>query len=166
MSDDLINEFIANAGESGARVHCAPDSAALSKVLEEILSDGSVAFCPGTTSMEKSVIIPERNRTADYMRAAVVIEEVSAGVAESGTIVVRDFEDRPIQASMICEHYVAIVNRLTILPTLEDLFSTLVKMPANLTLITGPSRTADIEKNLVVGMHGPGKVSIVITSPR
>lgn len=165
MNRDLIAEFSANAEASGAAVYFAPDISALNKIVEEIVSDGSIAFCPATTLLEKSVIIPDKNRTRDYTAASVVIEEVSSAVAESGAVVVLDHEDRPIQASMICDLYAALVNQLTIVPTLEDLFNSFsnrADMPANLTLITGPSRTADIEKTLVVGMHGPSRVTIII----
>jgi L-lactate utilization protein LutC len=59
----------------------------------------------------------------------------------------------------------AVVPKERILTGLDELF-TAVPNPAEITssmvLITGPSRTADIEQILVRGVHGPGQVTVVI----
>ncbi|MCX5862104.1 MAG: LUD domain-containing protein, partial [Deltaproteobacteria bacterium] len=67
-----------------------------------------------------------------------------------------------LQASLLTEHHVAIVPREKIFPTFPEFFASLAEMPTNITLITGPSRTADIEKTLIIGMHGPKKVTVIV----
>ncbi len=162
MINDIIVEFSWKAQQSGSEVYLENDREHLAEVLTEMLPGQATVFCPSVTDLEKSINGPESRRTMDYQSASVVVEEVLAGVAESGTIVVGEYSDKPIRASMLCEHYVAILNHENILPAFEDLFVSFGQLPANLCLITGPSRTADIEKTLIMGMHGPAKVSIVI----
>ena len=67
--------------------------------------------------------------------------------------------------SLLPPLHIAVVPRDRILTGLDELFS-LVPQPAELTsamvLITGPSRTADIEQYLVRGVHGPGELHVVV----
>jgi L-lactate utilization protein LutC len=162
LISDIIAEFIHNAQHAGSQALFVTTRANLSGALLEAVSGDAAVFCPAITELEKSISISESIRTMDYRNAAVVVEEALAGVAETGTIVVRDSHDKPIQASMLCEHYVAILNCEQIFDTFENLFASFGHLPPHLSLITGPSRTADIEKTLVMGMHGPARVSIMI----
>jgi L-lactate dehydrogenase complex protein LldG len=67
--------------------------------------------------------------------------------------------------SLLPPAHIAVVPKDRILTGLDELF-TRVPLPADasssLVLITGPSRTADIEQILVRGVHGPGLFSVVI----
>ena len=58
-----------------------------------------------------------------------------------------------------------LVMRDSILPRFEDIVAVLAaepRMPATLNLVTGPSRTADIEQTIELGAHGPREVHILI----
>jgi L-lactate utilization protein LutC len=56
-----------------------------------------------------------------------------------------------------------VVERDRILPGLEELFARLgTDLPSALAIVTGPSRSADIEQRLAVGVHGPGDVHVLI----
>jgi len=59
---------------------------------------------------------------------------------------------------------VAIVRGERIFGTLDDFFATFAGAPpTNVTLVTGPSRTADIELTLAIGVHGPERLDIILT---
>ncbi|TML10382.1 MAG: lactate utilization protein C, partial [Actinobacteria bacterium] len=56
-----------------------------------------------------------------------------------------------------------LVERDRILPGLDELFTRLgTDLPSALAIVTGPSRSADIEQRLAVGVHGPGDVHVLI----
>jgi L-lactate dehydrogenase complex protein LldG len=58
---------------------------------------------------------------------------------------------------------VTVVREDTVLSGLEELFERLgTDLPSSVAIVTGPSRSADIEQRLAVGVHGPGEVHIVL----
>jgi L-lactate utilization protein LutC len=61
--------------------------------------------------------------------------------------------------------HVAVAGREQILPDLFDLFDGRLaadRLPASVSIITGPSKTGDIELRLVTGVHGPGEIHVVV----
>jgi len=84
------------------------------------------------------------------------------GIAETGTLA---FLSGP--RSLSSWHYrpgreIVLLGKNLILPRLEDLFARTGAMPASLNLVTGPSRTADIEQTIELGAHGPRALDILI----
>jgi L-lactate dehydrogenase complex protein LldG len=70
-------------------------------------------------------------------------------------------------ASLIAPVHIAIVERRQIVPDLIDAFGLLrqqglEQLASNVTLITGPSKTGDIELQLTTGVHGPGKWRVIV----
>ena len=75
--------------------------------------------------------------------------------------------DQPRSLSLLPPFHVAIADRRQLLPDLFDLFEERLwaeehGLPSCLSLITGPSKTGDIELRLVTGVHGPGEVHVVL----
>ena len=95
--------------------------------------------------------------------AAVGVTDVDAAIAESGSLVVST-NGRIRNAWITPPVHVAIVRESQLLPDLVDLFELRPDSldAASTTIITGPSKTADIEGVLVTGVHGPGEVVIVL----
>ncbi|WP_428939350.1 LutC/YkgG family protein [Fontivita pretiosa] len=91
------------------------------------------------------------------------ITDVWAAVAEVGALVVRGSPEHTRALSLVPPIHVAVVEPKNLMPDLVDLFQRLPKTPnEKLVLITGPSKTADIEMNLVTGVHGPGVVQVFL----
>ncbi len=91
------------------------------------------------------------------------VSAVDAVVAETGTIALHTRPDQPRVLSLLPPIHIAVADGSKIVPDLFDLF-TGAAPPACLTLITGPSKTGDIELKLVTGVHGPGEVHLVFVT--
>ena len=86
-----------------------------------------------------------------------------AAIADAGAIVLASGPGRGRLASLLPPVHVALVSASRIHPSLPDLLAAhpeLVAKGANLVVIAGPSRTADIEKILVMGAHGPKRLAV------
>ena len=135
----------------------------LFRSLGRVVAIGSPVYCPGVTDLEKAAAPLFPVRAAEYAAAAVTVEEVFGAIAETGTIVCVSAGGRAVQAGLLPAHHVAIVRRDRIFGTLDDFFASVASAPpTNITLVTGPSRTADIELTLAIGVHGPEKLDIIL----
>lgn len=160
---DLAARFLANAATAAAGTHLLPGPDALPEALARIVPPDAKVYCPGATAIERAVADLFPNRVADYAEAAVTVEEVFGAVAETGSLVCASEGGRAVQAGLLPSHHVAILRRGKIFATLDGLFSAVASAPpANLTLVTGPSRTADIELTLAIGVHGPERLTILV----
>jgi L-lactate utilization protein LutC len=92
------------------------------------------------------------------------ITDVSFAVAETATLVLRPHAGHGRGLSLVPMHHVAIVEAAQLLPDLVDLFERLATeaVEQNVIMISGPSKTADIEMNVVTGVHGPNVVQAII----
>lgn len=110
-------------------------------------------------------------RLADLEAVAVGLTGVEAAVAETGTLVLLAGPGRPRLAAMSVRTHIALFTPDQLHATLAawlharpDVADALRARSAAL-FITGPSRTADIEMTLTVGVHGPGEVIAVLVEP-
>ncbi|HXE55934.1 MAG TPA: LUD domain-containing protein [Tepidisphaeraceae bacterium] len=94
------------------------------------------------------------------------VTEVDYAVAETGTLVIRHRPEHGRLISLVPFVHVAIVQPKDILPDLIDLFERLNRegTGSGVTMISGPSKTADIEMNTVTGVHGPNIVKAFVLS--
>ena len=84
-------------------------------------------------------------------------------LADTGSVVLAASPEEPRAASLLPYVHVTLVPEEVILPGLEELFAAVGDdLPSSLAIVTGPSRSADIEQLLTVGVHGPGEVHVVI----
>jgi L-lactate dehydrogenase complex protein LldG len=105
----------------------------------------------------------ERAREA----GCTVLEDGSAGIeadygnAETGSLVFIASRDRARASWIDLEVLDVELQEDRIVRDLEDLFALVGSdMPSAVAIVTGPSRTADIEQTLVVGVHGPREVRV------
>jgi len=105
----------------------------------------------------------------DIFQYDVGISSAQAGIAETGTLVLDSARERHRLVSLVPPVHIAIVNASAIVETVSDALDLLQKdkeiSPA-ITFITGPSRTADIELTLAIGVHGPQQLYVIVNGSK
>lgn len=99
---------------------------------------------------------------------AAAVSHALGGIAETGTLALTSGPDNPTTLNFLPEHHIVVVAAGDVVPDLESLWLTLRErqgdgtMPRTVNLITGPSRSGDIEQVLLLGAHGPRAVHIIV----
>lgn len=186
-----VEQFIAELHALQAHPHRCPNVAASRKVLTDLLlshkadrvmhwnvDDPSIPDISavldrcGVRSVDARVLgSPDRIQHLHGLdNVPLCISGVDAAVAESGTIIVVSGPGRGRLASLLPPIHVALVPAGRIVGSLPEAWSLLetqfghyvAQTHANISLITGPSRTADIEQTLTLGVHGPKELHVIV----
>jgi L-lactate dehydrogenase complex protein LldG len=89
------------------------------------------------------------------------------GVADSATLIHLTGPGRPRSTSLVPSIHIALLDRKNLVADLAEAYALLRKKTHlnSLVFITGPSKTADIEAQMVHGAHGPREVHVIVLSP-
>ncbi|MEX8503681.1 MAG: lactate utilization protein C [Leptothrix ochracea] len=93
------------------------------------------------------------------------ITSALAGVADTGSLILQPGPAEPRTLSLVPPLHIAVLRSSTIFASLAAAMATLhpeADMPTNLLLVSGPSKTADIQQVLAYGAHGPKQLVIVL----
>jgi L-lactate dehydrogenase complex protein LldG len=104
---------------------------------------------------------------SDLFSYDVGISTAQAGIAETGTLILEVEKERHRLVSLLPPVHIAIVKSGDLHLTIGDALTALRGNDKNslsraITFITGPSRTADIELTLTVGVHGPKELHVIV----
>ena len=98
----------------------------------------------------------------------VGITGVFAAIAETGTLMMLSGPQTPASTHLLPETHVAVVPASRVVRHYEDAFARVREErghpPRAMNLVSGPSRTGDIEQTIVLGAHGPYRVHVVIVT--
>lgn len=98
--------------------------------------------------------------------ALVGLSVAYAGVAETGTLALYSGPESPITLNYLSDFHIVLLPASRIVPYYEDLWQMTRQErtfpPRAVNLITGPSRTADIEQTIQLGAHGPRKLHVIV----
>ncbi len=98
----------------------------------------------------------------------VGLSHAEYGIVETGTLALFSGPDNPTTLNFLPENHIVVVNQSDILPNYEEIWPLLRErygqgvMPRAVNLITGPSRSADIEQTLLLGAHGPVRLHVIL----
>lgn len=141
--------------------------AALVKGKRAVASNSTVLRDCGITALEE-VTCAGADKTALRALCAesdIGISSADYGLADTGTLVMLSSHQEPRMISLLPPLHIAIVPENRIIGNLDELLTVLpapAEQTSSMVLITGPSRTGDIEQILVRGVHGPGELHVVV----
>ncbi len=152
--DDLLEKMLAFLREKNCKSAMLSDTPILKRldVVNYLTQNGIAAQAWSQMSADATYDVDAGITEADY------------AVAETGTIVIRHRPEHGRLLSLVPFVHIAVVEPKIFVPDLIDLFERLTAegVGSGVTLISGPSKTADIEMNTVTGVHGPNVVKTFV----
>ena len=173
-SDERVAMFTAALEAlAGCVIHCPSRDAARDRVMT--LIEGRSAVASRASYLRDCGIAGRDNVLSDFasdaayrqacIDADVGITSADYALADTGSLVMISGREESRLVSLLPPSHIAVVPVSHLVDNLDALLRRLPQ-PAGITssmvLITGPSRTADIEQILVRGVHGPGEITVVL----
>jgi L-lactate dehydrogenase complex protein LldG len=175
---DRILRFIRRAGDMESTVARVSHRSEIPAAVAAYLDTLELAPALAAQKSHRGVCWPEFAEL-DWARAGLSVEArptvgddrlgitgVFCAIAETGTLVVLSGADTPTATTLLPDTHVAIVSATRIVDTMEDAFALIRKergsIPRAINMISGPSRTGDIEQTIVLGAHGPFRVHLLV----
>jgi L-lactate dehydrogenase complex protein LldG len=181
----LVAQFTREAERAGAHVGTAADlTGAREQIVRWLEACGArhvvCARTPRTVEIDLQGLAPPEmrlhfldgspgaeERRARALAADVGVSDADYGLADTGTLAVRATSGQGRLVSLLPPVHIALLPRQRIVADLAACLRSLemrqeARRRSLLTLITGPSRTADIEQTLTVGVHGPATLYILL----
>lgn len=99
---------------------------------------------------------------------AVTMSRAVTAAAETGTLFLASGDENPTTLNFLPDTHIVVIEKSNIHGSYEDAWNVLRKqygegnMPRTVNLVSGPSRTADIEQIIVMGAHGPKRLHVII----
>ena len=128
---------------------------------------GPLAVAPALAGLDwaSAGIAPHVGRS--HGAEGVAVSRAFCAIAETGSVVLLSGPDNPTTLNFLPDHHLVVVDARDLVMHIEDAWSRLrlapAGMPRAVNLITGPSRTADVEQTIQLGAHGPRSLHLLFT---
>ena len=179
IEGDLALRFRAMSERMSSTVdevpHAADAPAAVARYLAEHKLGTHAVVWPSLAGLDwaaAGLAVEPRAPKRDESQGAdeVGITGCFAAIAETGTLVLLSSPDTPASTHLLPATHIALVPASRIVATMEDAFALMraerggvdAMMPRAVNMVSGPSRTGDIEQTIVLGAHGPFRVHLVV----
>jgi L-lactate dehydrogenase complex protein LldG len=167
---ELVDLFEEMAKALSATVSHIPNSAGVPEAVATYLAEQNLPAQAVVAPALQSV--PWADRPTLELRFGKAVNEdlvsitpVIGAVAETGTLVLTSGPESPTTLNFLPDTHIAVVNRSQITGRYEDVWDKIRDngtLPRTVNMISGPSRTGDIEQTIQLGAHGPRRLHILI----
>ena len=166
--------FRSRLEEVGGHVHVARDEDSAARALAAIAAeqgakDVALSDSPLVARIAQGLDASTFDGSGDRERLLscdLGVTSAQLGIADTGTLVLVSASERHRLVSLVPPIHVAVLHAADLVGNLGDALGAVVPAggapPPLVTFVTGPSRTADIELTLVVGVHGPRELHVIL----
>ncbi|MBV9753192.1 MAG: lactate utilization protein [Hyphomicrobiales bacterium] len=166
--------FKRQAEEGLATVVLVPDAASVPAEAARYLRDSNLPATLRIGDDPRLAAMPWETTALDVSKGPSgggdlnALSHAFGAIAETGTLAMVSGAENPTTLNFLPDNHLVVVAAGEITGNFEELLGTLrarygkEKMPRTLNLITGPSRSADIEQTLILGAHGPRKLHVIV----
>ncbi len=178
MPDDLVARFMQRATDMSSTVQRIDDAAAIPAAVARYIDALQLPPALAAQKSHAGVCWPEF-ADLDWGGAGLAIEARPTighdrlgitgsfcAIAETGTLVFTSGSATPTATALLPDTHVAVVRADSIVSGMEEAFARVRAahggMPRAMNMMSGPSRTGDIEQTIVLGAHGPFRVHILL----
>ncbi len=169
--ENLVETFVSELTQIFGKVTLIKDEVEFAKAIENeyVSRDWSSLFCLDkelTQILRPTTIILE-NRDDKFLEMEVALTPCEYLIARSGTILVTSAGDSGRRLNVYPPIHLVYAKSSQLVPFLQNAIAGIEQrykddMPSLISFITGASRTADIEKTLVMGAHGPKELHVFL----
>jgi L-lactate dehydrogenase complex protein LldG len=178
LPTDLLTRFVQRASDMESTVERIADRREIPAAVARYLDGLNLPAALSAQKSHRGVCWPEF-ADLDWAGAGLAIEARPTtgddrlgitgaffGIAETGTLVLLAGAATPTATALLPDTHVAVIDSDRIVAGMEEAFA-LIRgergcVPRAINLISGPSRTGDIEQTIVVGAHGPYRVHVLV----
>jgi L-lactate dehydrogenase complex protein LldF len=159
--EDLITQFTRELSALGGQVY---ETENVTKQIIEFLKSHEINQIHLEPNTLDESLLREASIEVTHVPDPVIrvgVTKALCGLADTGSVLEADGDGSPLHASLLPETHIAVLKKSDILPSLPEAMP-LVKEKRAAVFITGPSRTADIEMTLTIGVHGPKEIIVFL----
>lgn len=173
-SDERLNRFMQRLDAAAGLCTRIADESALVEAVTDAVKNGLDGKDPGLVGIAPHPLlqaqawpsewqISQDIATASAWTAAVTVAHT--GIAETGTLVLPSGPSRPTTLNFLPDLHIVILAVADIVDYMEQAWERLRDegaLPRTVNMLTGPSRTADVEQTLQLGAHGPRRLQVIL----
>jgi L-lactate dehydrogenase complex protein LldG len=169
-----VDELRTRATDSASIVHELASWPDVARLALEIAEGGRIAITPSLAASQPDLVAALRDHLLEPSSEAPFysIADVAVGivrgvlaVAETGSVLLAQHKPADRAVSMLSKTAIQVVDRDRVVDSLDEVAAWLATNASQVslaTIVTGPSRTADIERSLTIGVQGPADLHLVV----
>lgn len=165
-----VSEFSENISKNGALITFSTNNKTALQAAKQLCEDNEwsqpAVVSPALLQHCRKLQLWSVENNDARPAGTVAITQAFCGISDTGTLLCLSSAANPTSLNFLPEHHIVLLDKKRIVERKQDAWAMLrnesIAPPRAINLISGPSRTADIEQTIQLGAHGPRSLTVII----